>query len=772
MRHLPFRRVTLSAGILALVGTTALASPQLPPRNVEIRTLSNRADLVSDSNVLVEVRLPVNIKPKHLSLRLNGKDVTGQFRYDPPNDRLVSKLEGLVEGDNMLVADANGAGKGRPYARLAITNHHRGGPVFSGPQMQPWICATQNGASVPVSVPGTDLSAMVTSRISGLDGDPVDAKCNAPTKYSYFYQPRDRQGTNCTFTLTGAAPCFVAYDLNSPPARADIADFTNDRGDTVKNIVRVERGTMNRAIYQLVVLHDPTLPNGVLTRQKGWNGKLLWNFGASSSTVRFQVPVNQNTVFNHDALAKGFMVASSSLTDNGNNTNHVLAAETLMMLKEHIIESYGPIRYTQGMGCSGGAVMQHAIAGAYPTLLDGIVPYCSYQDQANVIMEISECSLLAARYLNTAAGAALTPAQRSAIEGKANPGFCTVWVSSFLPAYDPARAQNCGSGFPPSLVYDPVLRPNGLRCTVPDHDAGQIGTYVDADGVRKANRFFDNVGVEYGLQALRAGAIDAEQFVQLNEGIGSYDSDLRWSGPPATAPAGRAMADAAVLANLYQSGISVDAQLLGQVAIIDLRGDQNANGDIHSNWRSWAIRSRLDRANGHHGNQVIWATTSNITPGAAQLRRAFLTMDRWLDAVTGDPRSWMTRAEKIVANRPLDASDSCLPNRGSTDAELSQEVGLGTAACPVTYQGSPRQAAGGPLAEDIFKCQLKPLNLTGPDHGGVTFTAGQAARLAAVFPAGVCDWTRPGVGQAPSPGWYSFAGGSGVPLPPPPVSGP
>ena len=31
-----------------------------------------------------------------------------------------------------------------------------------------------------------------------------------------------------------------------------------------------------------------------------------------------------------------------------------------------------------------------------------------------------------------------------AIGGQANPGFCTVWVGSFVPAYNPVLPANCG----------------------------------------------------------------------------------------------------------------------------------------------------------------------------------------------------------------------------------------------------------------------------------------------------------------------------------------
>ena len=69
-------------------------------------------------------------------------------------------------------------------------------------------------------------------------------------------------------------------------------------------------------------------------------------------------------------------------------------------------------------------------------------------------------------------------------------------------------------------------------------------------------------------------------------------------------------------------------------------------------------------------------------------------------------------------------------------SQPAETVGLGTDACPVKFQGSPRQAAGGPLAENILKCQLKPLDFSDPDYGNVTLTADQQARLALVFSSG------------------------------------
>ena len=83
-------------------------------------------------------------------------------------------------------------------------------------------------------------------------------------------------------------------------------------------------------------------------------------------------------------------------------------------------------------------------------------------------------------------------------------------------------------------------------------------------------------------------------------------------------------------------------------------------------------------------------------------------------------------------------------------------------------RASPRQVAGGPRSEDVLKCQLKPLNVA--DYPGVTFTGGQWTRLQAVFSTGVCDWSKPGVGQQQaqsewmSPLNFKAAPGEGAPM--------
>src|SRR5712671_7486858 len=66
----------------------------------QIRTLSNRADLISGGDALVEVRVPKSVAPQQVTLSLNGRNVTSAFRADSTGRVLRGVLTGLVQGRN------------------------------------------------------------------------------------------------------------------------------------------------------------------------------------------------------------------------------------------------------------------------------------------------------------------------------------------------------------------------------------------------------------------------------------------------------------------------------------------------------------------------------------------------------------------------------------------------------------------------------------------------------------------------------------------------
>jgi hypothetical protein len=95
--------------------------------------------------------------------------------------------------------------------------------------------------------------------------------------------------------------------------------------------------------------------------------------------------------------------------------------------------------------------------------------------------------------------------------------------------------------------------------------------------------------------------------------------------------------------------------------------------------------------------------------------------------------------------------DTCF--EGTTPVDASK--------CDAVYHTftDTRVAAGEPTASDVMKCRLKPVNPA--DYGNVSFTPEQLTKLQSAFPAGVCDYSRPGIDQVTPEPWQTFANGSG-----------
>jgi hypothetical protein len=785
----------IGSSFLAL-GTVVMVAAQAGegPSNFEIVSLSNRADLVSGGDALLEVRVPKNVPLNQVTLRLNGRAVTGAFMAIAAARTLRGVVTDLVDGDNEFVAEAHGHGRSEVQARLRITNHPIGGPVLLGSQTTPWICAT------PTAVPASGNTP--ASNASGLTTFAVDAQCNIATEYKLFYRTTN---SPCSSALPDPSPpaippanaCFKPYTVGTTPP--DLAMTTTTHGLTVPYIVRVERGTLNRGIYDIAVLFDPNsaAPWTALSPQPQWNGKVIYSFGASTGQPRLQFRSEQNWA-DDAALSRGFMVVDNSLTDSLFNSNRVLNAETLMMMKEHIVDTYGEITYTLGNGCSGGSIQQNTAASIFPGLLDGIQPSCDFPDSITTGLEVTDCVLLVNFYAGpdwTSLMTGLTQAQinakKTAINGHLDQVGCQSWNNAFgfnnKPGnYVPVLVINQTTGalapigaprnnclLPAALVYDPVTNLNGTRCGDADLSAAVWGTTAGiAPGSTRALQTGDNVGIQYGLNALLAGAITPEEFVTLNEKIGGFDAD-------SNRMAERTTADLPALDIAYRAGIVSSGKNLGKLPIIDSRGFDEQG--IHYIWRSFAERARIDAANdGNHGNQVMWRYGTGLLPAtatqfAAVTLNSLLTMDVWLNNLNASApketlNSVRTQAEVIQA-KPATAFDLCFL---TGDATFSNPV-TDTAQCDadprLAKHASPRQVAGGPLAEDILKCQLKPLNSA--DYAPLVFSSEQWARLQATFSGGVCDWSEKGVGQRRPASPLTFADGpGGKRLPSPPESHP
>jgi hypothetical protein len=766
--------------------------PDAPPAALQIKTLSNRADLISGGDVLVEIIVPAGSLVGTVHVTAGTTDVSSAFRRS--DGRTLGVITGLADGQTEIKADIGG----KQAASLTVTSHPIGGPVFSGAQITPWVCATPLGA-LPANAddPG--------SFDSGLSQPPADAQCNAPTEFKLYYRTTS---TSCTLGLPDPAPgtrgaarpappasgCFQPFDP-SAPLPANIAMTTTDAGVTVPYIVRVERVTLNRGIGDIAVLFDPTQSMPAqsmnwdpIAPQRTWNRKMLYVFGPSTNQPRFQLRSTQVWAAQDEALRRGFLVAVNGMTDSFQNSNRVTMSETMMMMKEHIIDTYGELRYAMGAGCSGGSINQLTMASIYPGLLDGIQPSCTYPDSETTGIEVGDCEGLVRVYASDAwknllATEGLTAKdndKQAAINGHLDQNGCRSWFNSFIGVarpgmYFPERVQTTGAitvsttainncGLPASQVYDPTTNPptnpTGARCAAQDHAASVWGVIDDGQHPRHGPSTRDNVGVVYGLKAFQSGAITADEFVTVNVNIGGADFDVNHTTT-------RSVADASALATAYRAGIVMDGRQVAKTPILDVRGFDEQG--IHYIWRSFSLRARLDAAGGH-ANHVLWRFTGALTPPAASglTLQSFLMMDKWLTALHGDTTTAALQ-QKIVADKPMDAFDFCYLK---IDTGFQFKI-TNQALCDLdpglTPHSSPRQVAGGPVTEDILKCQLRPFNPA--DYPGLSDD--QMGRLQAVFPDGVCDWTKLGIGQQPAVSPLDFSKGPGavaLPLPAAPVS--
>jgi hypothetical protein len=78
-----------------------------PGSVLAIKTVNNRADLISDGDAMVEVVLPAGVAATALKVDLNGRDISSAFALRA-NGRIMGLVTGLAEGANVLSASAQG----------------------------------------------------------------------------------------------------------------------------------------------------------------------------------------------------------------------------------------------------------------------------------------------------------------------------------------------------------------------------------------------------------------------------------------------------------------------------------------------------------------------------------------------------------------------------------------------------------------------------------------------------------------------------------------
>lgn len=686
----------LAMGVLASAGLL-LAGLSVPAAGnaaqpVTIAVESGRADSVTGGDALVSVAGARS----DFRVVAAGVDVTESFQ--PLDGRLVGLVEDLPLGTSEIQVTKK---NGQVQAALEVENHPITGPVFSGPQ-HPMYC---------------------TASGSAWNLGPVDEDCHvAGPVVSYRY--RTTAGQFANYPTDGSTPANLAT--------------TTVNGATVPYVVRIERGTINRAVYETAVLHTPGSAEPTpWTAPAGWNGKLAYTFGGACGVGYWQ-GTSTGGVQNDLFLSRGYAVASATFNVYAQNCNDVTSAETAMMVKEHVIEQLGPVDYTVGSGGSAGTMQQLLLSNNYPGILDGVLGEIGYPDERSTTIGGHDCRALL-NYWNSPAGAGWTNAQKIAVTGHAVTGTCNGFTF-FDGVDDPNRG--CAAAIPVADRWSPS-NPEGLRCTIADMVKNVYGTDAEGRGLRVEP---DNVGVQYGWNALQDGAITLEQFVSLNESVGGMGID-------GNRTAARSEASLDAIERAYATGrINMMTGGLGWTPVIEIRNYTDPTGDFHERYRSAIIRERMLAAYGNADTHVNW-TGANIGANTNAMRvQALDQLEDWLDAIeaAGGPGD---RA-RTVAARPAGLTDGCFDAQMTFIAE-PLDYDDPTTACNqlYPYHSQPRAEAGMPLLADGLKCTLAPADRS--DYPGVTDA--QWARLVATFPSGVCDWSERPQGVTPLEGtWLDF----------------
>jgi hypothetical protein len=299
---------------------------------------------------------------------------------------------------------------------------------------------------------------------------------------------------------------------------------------------------------------------------------------------------------------------------------------------------------------------------------------------------------------------------------------------------------------------------------------------VDEEGY--APYTWDNVGVQYGLQALKDGNITMAQFLDINAKIGGWKQfdqmvpeSILFGEPDLESIGGIldlltdfdpwSIRNANIQRNQYgvapRTEGSIDAMhaaytsghvFVGKVDIplIDARHYLDPVLDMHHSQQSFATRQRMLDGQGHADNQVIWFAERPYD----NTMMAFHVIDEWMTNIQNNPD------RSVVENKPAAAVDKCFDAEGDLIAEgpevwdgiLNEEPeGACTQAFP-PYSTS-RIVAGGNIKGDVFKCHLQTVDeaIGAGVYDGISLTEQNIARLKEIFPDGVCDYTKGDVGR-------------------------
>lgn len=635
-------------------------------------------------------------------------------------------------------------------------------PLYSGPLSYPFACGGEaSGLGQPLVDNHKGYGTPVYGAANDTSGEPAvigySQDCLYPTRVIYLY---NRVGTNNFYPLAQAHDDIAQLQLN---------------GQLIDFVIRVETGTINRFIYTITTLRGPK-DQPDTPDMRYWNGDLLYQFKGGVGIGRRQGHMTAADIAHRriEQLRLGYALASSTANETSNHYDVWLEEETALRVKRDFIARYGKPRYTLGIGGSGGAIQQYLIGQNGSDLLDAGLALYAFPDMVTQTTYVFDCELLE-RYFDLAAPHRWQWKERRKVEGlnalngnKDPRGWLyelAMLVHGKLPHWPPGSSECVKSwrgltalvNNPRFAFFLPLFSPKVQKQV--DWTYWQEMRHIF--GSRKdgyAGQTWDNVGVQYGLRALRTGQLSPEEFLDLNARIGgwkppgqmqpehywringsslfSFDPwsahNMRLSPDGGRTPAPRTSADPGAIEAAFRSGQVFTGRL--RIPIIDLRHYLEPTLNMHHLSASFSTRLRLQTA-GNADKQLIWVTHVPHAP----INDALTVLTRWLDK----------------GKRPADAQDRCYRSDGSLIASgphvwdgawNERPPGVCTRHYPIF--GTSRSQAGESLRGDLFKCQTMSVDsaLARDDYAPVDMRP-YRARLKQIFPQGVCDYSRPGVGR-------------------------
>jgi uncharacterized tannase-like protein DUF6351 len=752
MKRSTWRLAAVAAVLVTVPAATAAGyETAAKPNALHISVVSSPAQYVSGGDARIEIAVPDSTPLGDVDVTLNGSNVTSAFGPDPEgNHQLEGVVAGMPLGASTIVAGSHKKAKGnKHYDELTLTNNPLQGPIFSGPHQQVFLCSTAANAAS-----------------NGLPPIPQSPTCETPTVVSFVYR--------------STAGAFLPYDPAAPPPAESIQQTTTMDGKTVPMILRWERGVINRFMYSIMMLSPGS--QTAAPDLSAWNGKALFSFSGGVAIGHYQGTPSTGDMRYLPGLQMGYAVLYSTGTRTNTHYNLQLGGETAIMVKDRFVSAYAEPEYTVAVGGSGGAIQQYVYGQNHPGLIDAGVPQYSYPDMVTQTIHVGDCELLErwldSKVLTNPLSMWRTWVNRTLIEGMNASSVLPNPYAAVMPYMPTPGSTECINGWRglsplalnPHFGTAPGYNP-AIHGPVEWTHWGDLVNIYGTDETGFARSPWDNVGVQYGLKALQTGSITPEQFLDLNANVGSWKAskDMVQEGCPFIAalcatqlpdvwsarnmqlsadggatPAQRREGNRDAQHAAYRSGMVFRGKL--DIPVIDWRHYLEPFLDMHNSHQSFASRQRLLNYDGDAANQLIWFTAAPApgAPGARfdQTPMALRVLDEWLE----------------TGVKPTAAVDSCFDVSGNLIAS-GEGVWNGIldggpkGACAQQFPpfGTSRTVAGGPIEGGVFKCALQSVEqaLGNGLYGAWTPSASELARLNAIFPTGVCDYSQPDVGLPP-----------------------